>query len=137
MCTDHQNFPGYNQRTWLQQDGATPHTSKTSLLRVREIFPGKLISRRGDINWPPRSPDLAPMDVFLWGYLKPKVYANKPTFLAHLKENIRHQMADITGPSRHKKCSYSIKWVPRTRGFTLGRYYFEEINSQSVYFNNE
>ena len=45
----------------------------TSLPRVREIFPGKLISRRGDINWPPRSPDLIPIAFFLWGYLKSKV----------------------------------------------------------------
>ena len=45
-----QNFSGYNQGTWFQQDGATSHTSNTSLSRVREIFPGKLISRRGDIN---------------------------------------------------------------------------------------
>ena len=93
MCTDHQNLFGYNQRTWLQQDGATSHTSNTSLPRVREIFPGNLISRRGDINWPPPSPDLTPMDFFLWGYLK---YANKPTSLALLKENVRHEMAAIT-----------------------------------------
>lgn len=90
-----QNFSGYNQRTWFQQDGATSHTSNMSLPRVREIFSGKLISRRGDINWPPRSPDLTPMDFFLWGYLKSKVYANQPTSLAHLKENIRHEMAAI------------------------------------------
>lgn len=91
-----QNFPGYNQRTWFQQDGATSHTSNVSLPRVREIFPGKLISRRGDINWPPRSPDLTPMDFFLWGYLKSKVYVNKPTSLALLKQNIRHEMEAIT-----------------------------------------
>lgn len=67
-----------------------------SLPRVREFFPQKLISRRGDISWPPRSPDLTPMDFFLWGYVKSKVYVNKPTSLAQLKENIRHEMAAIT-----------------------------------------
>lgn len=91
-----QNFPGYNQRTWFQQDGATSHTSNRSLPRVREFFPNKLISRRGDTNRPPRSPDLTHMDFFLWGYVKSKVYANKPTSLAQLKENIRHEMAAIT-----------------------------------------
>jgi len=35
-----QNFPGYNQRTWFQQDGATSQTSNRSLSRVGEIFPG-------------------------------------------------------------------------------------------------
>ncbi|GBP69149.1 hypothetical protein EVAR_47424_1 [Eumeta japonica] len=72
-----QNFPGCNRRTWFQQDGATSHTSYRSLPRVREIFPGKLISRRGDINWPPRSPDLTPMDFFLWSYVKSKVSTNR------------------------------------------------------------
>ena len=93
---DYQNFPGYNQRTWLQQDGATSHMSNTSLPRVREISPGNLISSRDDINWPPHSPDLTPMDFFLWGYLISKVYANKSTSLSHLRENIRHEMAAIT-----------------------------------------
>lgn len=91
-----QNFPGYNQRTWFQQDEATSHTSNRSLARVRDFFPNKLISRQGDINRPPRSPDLTPMDFFLWGYVKSKVYANKPTSLAQLKEIIRHEMAAIT-----------------------------------------
>jgi len=66
-----------------------------SLPRVREIFPRKYISRRGDINWPPQSPDLSPMDFFLWGYLKSKVYVNNPTFLVQLRENIRYEMAAI------------------------------------------
>ncbi|GBP20082.1 hypothetical protein EVAR_13854_1 [Eumeta japonica] len=89
-----QNFPGYNRKTWF--NGATSHTSYRSLPRVREIFPGKLISRRGDVNWPPRSPDLTPIDFFLWGYVKSKVYTNKPTSLEQLKGNIHHEMAAIT-----------------------------------------
>lgn len=91
-----QNFPGYNKRTLFQRDEATSHMSNTSLPRVREIFSGKFISRRGDKNWPPCSPDLTPMDFFLWGYLDSKVYTNKPTSLVLLKENICHEMATIT-----------------------------------------
>jgi len=90
-----QNCPSYNQRTWFQQDGATSHTFNTSMPRVRELFPQKLISRRGDKNWSPRSPDLNPMDFFLWGYLEFKVYVNNPTSLAQWRENIRYEMAAI------------------------------------------
>jgi hypothetical protein len=36
------------------------------------MFPGRLISRFGDINWPACSPDLAVPDYFLWGYVKSK-----------------------------------------------------------------
>jgi len=89
------NFEGYNARTWFQHDGATSHVSNESLTVVKEMFNGKLLSRRGDIPWPPRSPDLTPLDFFLWGYLKSCVYANKPTTIAQLKDNIREQMSAI------------------------------------------
>lgn len=91
-----QNFPGFNTRTWFQQDGATAHTSNTAMPVVRQLFPSKVISRRGDIAWPPRSPDLTPMDFFLWGYLKSKVYETNPRSIDVLKENIRREMASIT-----------------------------------------
>ncbi|CAH2090217.1 unnamed protein product [Euphydryas editha] len=61
-----EEFRGFNSRTWFQQDGATCHTSNPSIEALKELFPNKLISRRGDVNWPPRSPDLSPLDYFLW-----------------------------------------------------------------------
>lgn len=85
-----------NTRTWFQQDGATCHTSNDSMAVVRQMFPARLISKRGDIPWPPRSPDLTPPDFFLWGYLKHKVYMNNPRNIRQLKENIRGEMAAIT-----------------------------------------
>lgn len=87
---------GFNDEWWFQQDGATSHTSNTALEAVRELFPNKLISRRGDINWPPRSPDLAPNDYFLWGYLKSRVYNNAPANLIQLKNRIREEIEAIT-----------------------------------------
>ena len=33
---------------------------------LQENFPGHLILRFGDIHWPSRSPDLTPLDFFLW-----------------------------------------------------------------------
>ena len=44
---------------YLQQDGATCHTSGDTIGLLREMFPGRVISRNGDYNWPPRSCDLA------------------------------------------------------------------------------
>lgn len=86
---------GYNSQTWFQQDGATCHTSNASMEVVREMFPGKVISKRGNIEWPPRSPDLSPLDFFLWGFLKNKIYSNKPRTITALKGNIRAEMAAI------------------------------------------
>lgn len=63
---------------------------------VSLLFEEKLISRRGDIQWPPRSPDLTPCDFFLWGYLKSQVYRNSPATLDALKNNIRREIEAIT-----------------------------------------
>ncbi|XP_039295229.1 uncharacterized protein LOC120353885 [Nilaparvata lugens] len=50
---------------WFQQDGATAHTARISLDVLREMFPGRLVSLRGDVGWPARSPDLSICDFFL------------------------------------------------------------------------
>ena len=55
---------------------------------MNEKFPGKWIGRRGPIEWAPRSPDLTPLDFFLWGYLKQKVYKTPIKDLAELRLKI-------------------------------------------------
>ena len=64
-----------------QQDGAPPHIEKSVKEYLEEIsnrFPGnKVISRHFNSSWPPRSPDLNPMDFFFWGYHKNKVYQDE------------------------------------------------------------
>ncbi|KMZ58445.1 hypothetical protein ZOSMA_7712G00010 [Zostera marina] len=59
----------------LVQDGAPPHWA----LIVREFlnrhFNMRWIGRSSPfIHWPPRSPDLTPMDYFIWGHLKDRLY---------------------------------------------------------------
>ena len=49
-------------------------------------------SRFGDVEWPARSPDLSPLDYFLWGYLKGKVYRNKPININQLKAAIEEEI---------------------------------------------
>ena len=74
---------------YLQQDSATCHTSGEIIGLLREKFPGRVISRNGDYNWSPRSCDLTPLDFFLWGYVKDKVYADAPQSIQELKDKIR------------------------------------------------
>ncbi|XP_045504404.1 uncharacterized protein LOC123701036 [Colias croceus] len=92
----------YNVQSWFQQDGATSHTTNNSIEALHQLFPEKVISRRGDIEWPPRSPDLTPPDFFLWGYLKSNVYENSPQTLNDLKTNIREKIASIDRPLLQK-----------------------------------
>jgi hypothetical protein len=80
---------------WFQQNGATAHTKRRSIQVFREMFPGKLISLRGNVGWPAHSPDLSPCDLFLWGYLNSKVYTHRTENLQALKDAIRRETAAI------------------------------------------
>ncbi|XP_066590841.1 histone-lysine N-methyltransferase SETMAR-like [Prorops nasuta] len=59
---------------WFQSDGAPAHFTRRARECVREKFPNKWIGRGSAFEWPPRSPDLTPLDFFLWGHLKALVY---------------------------------------------------------------
>ncbi|GFX64175.1 heat shock 70kDa protein 8 [Trichonephila clavipes] len=87
--------PGFPKELWFQQDGATCHTARATIDLLKDTFGDRLISRFGPLNWPPRSCDLTPLDYFLWGYVKPLVYADKPQTLEHLEDIIRRVIADI------------------------------------------
>ena len=80
---------------WFQQDGATAHTAQIAMAKLRQMFPSRLVSRWGDVEWPPRSPDLSICDFFLWGYLKEKVFKHRPRNLEELKMHIRDEIAAI------------------------------------------
>ena len=62
---------------------------------LKEMFPDHLISLRADIGWLARSPDLNPCDFFLWGYLKLKVYSNRPQSIEQLEDAIRQEITAI------------------------------------------
>lgn len=80
---------------WFQQDGATCHTANDTIALLRETFDENIISRRGPVNWPPRSCDLTPLDYFLWGYVKSLVYVDKPETIEALEANITRAIRGI------------------------------------------
>ena len=47
------------------------------------------------MEWPARSPDLSPYDVFLWGYLKEKVFKYRPRSLEGFKERTQQEIDSI------------------------------------------
>ena len=50
---------------WFQQDGATCHTSAVTIDLLRERFHDRVISQNGNLQWPPGSCDITPLDFFL------------------------------------------------------------------------
>ena len=80
---------------WFQQDGATPHTAHHVLKWLKETFATRIVSLKTDIPWPPHSPDLSPLDFFLWGHLKDRVYKGRPTSRDELKRAIENEISEI------------------------------------------
>ena len=62
---------------FFQQDGAPAHYGLIVRNWLDSKLPGRWIGRRGPIEWPARSTDLTPLDFYIWGYLKQKVYQKK------------------------------------------------------------
>lgn len=92
---------------WFQQDGCQVHFAVIVRNLLNDIFNGKWIGRRGTIEWPPRSPDLTPLDFFYWGYLKSKVFETKPNNIEELKDRITTVSNSIT-PEVLEKVSNEI-----------------------------
>ena len=81
---------------WFQQDSeARCHTAEATLNVLRPVFEDRIISRRVNVVWPPRSCDFTPLDCHLWGAVKDKCYADKPEAIDVLKDNIREAIDEI------------------------------------------
>ena len=77
---------------WFQNDLATAHTSVRTVTAIEAMFPGRVIGKN---LWPPRSPDITPLDSFLFGYLKGKVYKDDPQNTTELKEAIQREITQL------------------------------------------
>lgn len=80
----------------FQHDGAPAHFSARTRQFLNERFPGRWIGRGGPIAWPPRSPDLNPLDYCLWGLIKEFVYKDPPNSLQALEAKIVEATATVT-----------------------------------------
>lgn len=63
---------------WVQLDNAPAHFSRAVREYLNNYNLSPWIGRGGVVAWSPRSPDLIPLDYFLWGHMKQKVYATGP-----------------------------------------------------------
>lgn len=80
----------------FQQDGAPAHNARIARENLKEKFMNKWIGTHGPVNWPARSPDLSPLDYFLWGMLKNKVYVKIPQSIEELQESVRVACSEIS-----------------------------------------
>jgi hypothetical protein len=79
----------------FEQDGAPPHFHRNVTTFLDETFPGRWVGRRGPTAWPPRSPDLTPLDFFTWGLLR-TLCTEENSNLADLRQGIIEAVELIT-----------------------------------------
>lgn len=85
-----------------QMDGAPGHWFGNTRALLNETFPGRWIGRASNednclMRWPPRSPDITPLDFFLWGYVKDAVFTLPlPQTVDDLKRRITEAIHQIS-----------------------------------------
>ena len=72
---------------YFQHDGASPHCTRHVRDYLNESFTNHWLGRGGPVTWPPRSPDLTPLDHYLWGHMK-TVYETKVDSRAALRDRV-------------------------------------------------
>lgn len=62
------------QNMWFMHDGCPAHYRRSVREWLDTNYHNKWIGRGGPVPWPARSPDLTPMDFYVWGHMKSLVY---------------------------------------------------------------
>jgi hypothetical protein len=76
------------QNMWLQQDGVPPYFHRDERCYLDTVYANKC-TVRGSINlWPPRTPDITPLDYFLLGMVKERVYQTP----INSREDLEHRI---------------------------------------------
>jgi hypothetical protein len=87
--------PAVMQRLWFKHDGAPAHYGEDIRQCLKATHTGRWIGRGGPISWPPRLPDLTPMDFFLWEQLKEQVHAVPPRTIKDLVTRLQAALTTV------------------------------------------
>ena len=85
-----------NDDEWFMQDDASLHWDPHVREWLDAKFTGMWLGCRSAISWPARSPVLTPMDFWLWGYLKRRVFSHGRPATPELKSRIRAEIANVS-----------------------------------------
>lgn len=78
----------YLSELYFQHDGAPAHYQRDVRTYLSDRYGERWIGRGGPVPWPARSPDLTPLDFFLWGEIKRLVYKEESESRDELKIKI-------------------------------------------------
>lgn len=92
--------PDLRAQMWFMHDGAPPHFSIIARQHLQNVYGNRWIGRGGPVPWPPRSPDLNPLDFYLWGHLKQLVYSRPIPNVDVLRQRIQEGFETIRNNPR-------------------------------------
>jgi hypothetical protein len=122
------------RQMYYQHDGAPPHFSQAVRRYLNHRFLNGWIGRGDPQNWPPRSPNLNPLDYYVWGYMKAMVYAHKLNKREKLLQWTLSSARSIDSAAVLRKSTSSL--VIRVRKCIQADGHFEQfawvLNSKSV-----
>jgi hypothetical protein len=58
------------RHVWFMHDEAPTYVTRTVRQYLTQVFCDQWIGRGGRVDWPARSPDLTPLDFWLWRLIK-------------------------------------------------------------------
>ena len=58
---------------------------------LNELFGNRMVSLEQKHKWPPRFPDLTPLNFSLWGYIKGHVFKTFPANIDELRERFANE----------------------------------------------
>lgn len=92
---------------WCQLEGTTCHTVRATLMFLWEkLLEGRNLVPCIDQNWPPRSCDpTRPVDFFLWGYVKARVYKK---INLRTNEELKDEIRRVIGEQDQDTCQRMI-----------------------------
>ena len=94
-------------------DGAPAHSSRCVLDWLQTTFPERLISIKTAFPWPANSPDLSPLEFYMWGYVKSQVFAANPQTTGEVKNIIMDTVASIAQPVLRRAVDNFVRRIER------------------------
>lgn len=97
------------RQMFFQQDGAPPHNGQIITNYLNAEFHDRWIGNLGPVRWPARSPDLTPLDFFVWGHLKNQVYSRTYENVEELREAVTEAVNTITPQMIRQSCEAVLR----------------------------
>ena len=102
-------------------------------------FGDQVISRKTVFEWAACSPDLSPLDFYLWGYLKDRVYEGNPQDIEELKAAVVDKIHHISlGECRRVVGNFvhRLRVCLERRGRNFGACSLNSASEKSFYLNS-